>query len=118
MTTAGGQERSDRERGRWRTTPAALDRITRELPDHDAVVAGGPQARTLTFSELRSEVRRALIEPSELLQDTRADEAFVFLANARPLRCGRAIFFRRPEMVARLAENRFRAASPARPAPT
>ncbi|MGP4056484.1 3-((3aS,4S,7aS)-7a-methyl-1,5-dioxo-octahydro-1H-inden-4-yl)propanoate--CoA ligase FadD3 [Mycobacterium sp. 4D054] len=59
MTTAGGQERSDRERDRRRTTPAALDRIARELPDHDAVVAGGPQARTLTFSELRAEVRRA-----------------------------------------------------------
>lgn len=80
--------------------------------------AGGGSSTSTGHSQTRSEVRRALIEPSELLQDTRADEAFVFLANARPLRCGRAIFFRRPEMVARLAENRFRAASPARPAPT
>lgn len=48
-----------------RTTPAVLDRIARELPDHQAVVTGGPQARTLTFAELRTEVRRlaaALIE--------------------------------------------------------
>jgi len=39
-----------------RTTPAVLDRIARELPDHDAVVSA---ARTLTFAELRTEVRHA-----------------------------------------------------------
>ncbi|MBB2992033.1 acyl-CoA synthetase (AMP-forming)/AMP-acid ligase II [Mycolicibacterium iranicum] len=39
-----------------RTTPAVLDRIARELPDHDAVVTA---ARTLTYADLRSEVRQA-----------------------------------------------------------
>ena len=39
-----------------RTTPAVLDRIARELPDHPAVVAAD---RTLTFANLRSEVREA-----------------------------------------------------------
>ncbi|GJF15460.1 3-[(3aS,4S,7aS)-7a-methyl-1,5-dioxo-octahydro-1H- inden-4-yl]propanoyl:CoA ligase [Mycolicibacterium cyprinidarum] len=39
-----------------RTSPAVLDRIARELPDHPAVVAA---TRTLTFAELRSEVRQA-----------------------------------------------------------
>ena len=39
-----------------RTTPAVLDRIAREFGDHDAVVT--PE-RTLTYSDLRSEVRRA-----------------------------------------------------------
>ncbi len=39
-----------------RTTPAVLDRIARELPDHPAVVTAD---RTLTFAELRAEVRRA-----------------------------------------------------------
>lgn len=75
--------------------------------------AGGRSSTSTGQSQTRSEVRRALIEPAELLQDARVDEAFVFLANARPLRCGRAIFFRRPEMVARVAENRFRSAPPA-----
>ncbi|MGD9514114.1 3-((3aS,4S,7aS)-7a-methyl-1,5-dioxo-octahydro-1H-inden-4-yl)propanoate--CoA ligase FadD3 [Mycolicibacterium sp.] len=57
-----------------RTTPAVLDRIARELPDHPAVVttaggAGNPAvagesgnpaaARTLTYAELRAEVRQA-----------------------------------------------------------
>jgi acyl-CoA synthetase (AMP-forming)/AMP-acid ligase II len=39
-----------------RTTPAVLDRIASEFPDRNAVVS---TARTLTFSELRSEVRQA-----------------------------------------------------------
>ena len=38
------------------TTPAVLDRIARALPDHEALVTPD---RTLTFSELRDEVRRA-----------------------------------------------------------
>ena len=38
------------------TIPAVLDRIARELPDHNALVT---QDRTLTFAELRDEVRRA-----------------------------------------------------------
>jgi HIP---CoA ligase len=38
------------------TTSAALDRIARQLPDHNALVTSD---RTLTFAELRGEVRRA-----------------------------------------------------------
>ena len=38
------------------TIPAALDHIARELPDHHALVT---EDRTLTFAELRDEVRRA-----------------------------------------------------------
>jgi acyl-CoA synthetase (AMP-forming)/AMP-acid ligase II len=38
------------------TIPAALDHIARELPDRDALVT---EDRTLTFGELRDEVRRA-----------------------------------------------------------
>ncbi|MBY0333005.1 MAG: type IV secretory system conjugative DNA transfer family protein [Acetobacteraceae bacterium] len=58
-------------------------------------------------SENRSELRRALIKPDELIQDTRADEAFVFARGARPLRCGRAIWFRRPEWRDLVGKNRF-----------
>ncbi|MGE2731129.1 3-((3aS,4S,7aS)-7a-methyl-1,5-dioxo-octahydro-1H-inden-4-yl)propanoate--CoA ligase FadD3 [Mycolicibacterium vaccae] len=39
-----------------RTTPAVLDRVARELPDHAAVVTAD---RTLTYADLRAEVRRA-----------------------------------------------------------
>ncbi|EUA23114.1 hypothetical protein I553_5680 [Mycobacterium xenopi 4042] len=37
------------------TIPAVLDRIARELPDHPALVTPD---RTLTFGQLREEVRR------------------------------------------------------------
>jgi type IV secretion system protein VirD4 len=36
-----------------------------------------------------------------------ADEAFVILRGAKPLRCGRAIYFRRPEMRAKVEASRF-----------
>jgi type IV secretion system protein VirD4 len=60
-------------------------------------------------SENRSEIRRALIKPEEITQDTRADEAFVLVRGSRPLRCGRAIYFRRSEMNSLVAANRFHA---------
>jgi len=48
-----------------------------------------------------------LIKPDELLQDARADEAFVVLRGAKPLRCGRAIYFRRPDMRGQVEASRF-----------
>jgi HIP---CoA ligase len=39
-----------------RTTPVALDRIARQLPDHDALITDD---RSFTFAALRDEVRRA-----------------------------------------------------------
>ena len=59
-------------------------------------------------SETRSEQRRRLITPDEILQDMRTDEQVVFVRGRKPLRCGRAIYFRRHEMVKAVAENRFR----------
>ena len=58
-------------------------------------------------SENRSEVKRALIKPDELIQDTRSDEAFVLVRGNKPLRCGRAIWFRRPEWLSLVKANRF-----------
>lgn len=58
-------------------------------------------------SEQRSERGRRLATVSEILADARADEQFVFVQGRKPLRCGRAIYFRRPEMIAKVAENRF-----------
>jgi type IV secretion system protein VirD4 len=37
------------------------------------------------------------------VQDARTDEAFVIARGHKPLRCGRAIYFRRPEMAAQVA---------------
>ena len=55
------------------------------------------------------EISRPLIRREELMNDCRTDEAFVIIRGARPLRCGRAIYFRRPELAARVAANRFNA---------
>lgn len=62
---------------------------------------------------------RSLIKPGELLQDTRADETFV-VCGAKPIRGGRAISFRRPDMATAVAPSRFQPGAyhpaPARPA--
>jgi type IV secretion system protein VirD4 len=72
----------------------------------------------------KSLASRRLILPHEVLQ-MRADEQVIFTAGNPPLRCGRAIYFRRDDMLACVAANRFarprsaRAArmEPARPVP-
>ena len=58
-------------------------------------------------SESRSEVKRPLIKPEEILQDCRTDEAFVLVRSSPPLRCGRAIHFRRREWDGLVGDNRF-----------
>lgn len=50
--------------------------------------------------------RRPLILPHEVLR-MRADEQIVFTSGNPPLRCGRAIWFRREDMKACIGENRF-----------
>lgn len=49
---------------------------------------------------------RPLIQPHEVLR-MRADEQIVFTAGNPPLRCGRAVWFRRDDMRACVRENRF-----------
>jgi len=53
------------------------------------------------------EIRRALIAAAEMQQDLREDEIIIVPASGLPLRIGRAIYFRRPEMIAQVATNRF-----------
>ncbi|QCJ00934.1 Ti-type conjugative transfer system protein TraG [Agrobacterium larrymoorei] len=50
--------------------------------------------------------RRPLILPHEVLR-MRADEQIVFTSGNAPLRCGRAIWFRRDDMKSCVGENRF-----------
>ena len=51
--------------------------------------------------------KRALILPSEITRTMRADEQIIIVRGKPPLRCGRAIFFRRPEMLAVLSKAKF-----------
>jgi type IV secretion system protein VirD4 len=50
-------------------------------------------------SSSRQQVARRLIKPEEIMQSLHDDEQIVLIRNAAPLRCGRAIYFRRPEMI-------------------
>ena len=53
------------------------------------------------------EISRPLIRREELMNDCRSDEAFIVVRGEKPLRCGRAIYFRRPEFANIVADNRF-----------
>lgn len=51
--------------------------------------------------------RRPLIMPHEITQSMRKDEQIIILQGHRPIRCGRAIYFRRKEMKLAVKANRF-----------
>ena len=94
----------------WRAYAAIRDldtaREISELFGHHAVIA--KSERSNKWGASTHEIKRRLINPEELLQDTRSDELFIY-AGGKPIRCGRAIYFRRPELNARVAVNRFAA---------
>ncbi|SEF13167.1 type IV secretion system protein VirD4 [Rhizobiales bacterium GAS191] len=50
---------------------------------------------------------RALVRPEELLSEMRADEQIVLVKGRSRIRCGRAIYFRRPEMAKVVGANKF-----------
>ncbi len=58
-------------------------------------------------SESISFQRRPLIMPHEITQSMRKDEQIIIVQGRGPLRCGRAIYFRRKEMDAAASANRF-----------
>jgi type IV secretion system protein VirD4 len=66
--------------------------------------AGGSGVNRTTTTNL---VSVPLIRPSEITQNMRADEQIVFFGSMSPIRCGRAIYFRRPEMLKVAGEDRF-----------
>ena len=71
--------------------------------------AKGLEAGTRSTGQTKTyhELKRQLIRAEEIMHDMRDDEQIIFPKSGRPLRCGRAIYFRRPEMAARLGKNRF-----------
>lgn len=64
-------------------------------------------SRSRGRSRTYHEMKRPLIRPEEIMHDTREDEMFVIPKQGRPLRCGRGIYFRRPEFRSRVGFNRF-----------
>ncbi|MBA8862764.1 type IV secretion system protein VirD4 [Ochrobactrum anthropi] len=51
--------------------------------------------------------RRPLIMPHEITQSMRKDEQIIVMQGQPPLRCGRAIYFRRKDMIEQTQQNRF-----------
>lgn len=64
------------------------------------------QAKGSSRTRSKQLAARPLIQPHEVLR-MRADEQIVFTAGNAPLRCGRAIWFRRDDMKACVGTNRF-----------
>ncbi len=54
-----------------------------------------------------SETKRNLVTVDEVLHDMRADEQILVVPGGRPIRCGRAIYFRRDDMVDKVKESAF-----------
>jgi type IV secretion system protein VirD4 len=65
-------------------------------------------SRNQGTNEGLSEQARDLIRPEEVRTTLRTDEAIIFRRGAAPIRCGRPIYFRRPELSARINPDRFR----------
>ncbi|WP_144340153.1 Ti-type conjugative transfer system protein TraG [Sinorhizobium sp. BJ1] len=69
-------------------------------------VSRSSQSRGSSRTRSKQLAARPLIQPHEVLR-MRADEQIVFTAGNAPLRCGRAIWFRREDMKACVGANRF-----------
>jgi type IV secretion system protein VirD4 len=64
------------------------------------------QAKGSSRTRSKQLAARPLIQPHEVLR-MRADEQIVFISGNAPLRCGRAIWFRRDDMKACVGANRY-----------
>ena len=77
------------------TTTVEIDQVSRSF-----------QARGSSRTRSKQLASRPLIQPHEVLR-MRADEQIVFTGGNAPLRCGRAMWFRRADMKSCVGENRF-----------
>jgi type IV secretion system protein VirD4 len=77
------------------TTTVEIDQVSRS-----SQASGKSRTRSKQLAS------RPLIQPHEVLR-MRADEQIIFTAGNAPLRCGRAIWFRRGDVKACVKENRF-----------
>jgi len=89
--------------------PETADYISRRCGDTTVEVdqlSRSSQMSGSSHTRSKQLTRRSLILPHEVLR-MRADEQIVFTAGNAPLRCGRAIWFRRQDMRSCVGENRF-----------
>ncbi|QOD67224.1 Ti-type conjugative transfer system protein TraG (plasmid) [Ochrobactrum sp. MT180101] len=77
------------------TTTVEIDQVSRSV-----------QARGSSRTRSKQLASRPLIQPHEVLR-MRPDEQIVFTGGNAPLRCGRAMWFRRADMKSCVGDNRF-----------
>ena len=90
-----------------REISALCGEITIELGSKSKPLGWGGEKSSGRSTETLSYQRRPLILPHEIVQTMRLDEQIILVKGRPPLRCGRAIYFRRPELSKVLARNRF-----------
>ena len=88
-------ETADHISRRCGTTTVEIDQVSRSF-----------QARGSSRTRSKQLASRPLIQPHEVLR-MRADEQIVFTGGNAPLRCGRAMWFRRADMKSCVGDNRF-----------
>src|SRR5690606_25688877 len=87
-------------------TAGYISRRCRNTTAEGAQLSRSSQMSGASRTRSKQLAARPLILPDEVLR-MRGDEQIVFTAGNAPLRCGRAIWFRRDDMKAVTGENRF-----------
>jgi type IV secretion system protein VirD4 len=90
-----------------RTVSALCGEMTVEVDSESRTVAAGLTPGRQSRSKSKSFQRRPLIMPHEIIQSMRRDEQIIIVPGNRPLRCGRALYFRRKDMMQQVGKSRF-----------
>jgi type IV secretion system protein VirD4 len=86
-------------------TYTMLSRSEGRSSSQQGAFSTGP--RTWSSNDNVSEQRRDLISPYEVQTSLREDEAIIIPRGRRALRCGRPLYYRRPDMERRIEADRF-----------
>ncbi|CAN7641509.1 Ti-type conjugative transfer system protein TraG [Brucella pseudogrignonensis] len=90
-----------------RNVSAQCGEMTVEVKSSSRNIGWDAKSSASRKSENLNLQRRPLIMPHEITQSMRKDEQIIIVQGHSPIRCGRAIYFRRKEMDKAAAGNRF-----------
>jgi type IV secretion system protein VirD4 len=90
-----------------RNVSAQCGEMTVEVKGSSRNLGWGTKNSASRKSESINFQRRPLIMPHEITQSMRKDEQIIIVQGHSPIRCGRAIYFRRKEMDTQAKPNRF-----------
>lgn len=90
-----------------RDVSAQCGEMTVEVQGHSRNVGWDMKTGASRKSESVNFQRRPLIMPHEITQSMRKDEQIIIVQGRSPIRCGRAIYFRRKDMDRAAKANRF-----------